>query len=86
MLKEMKLNAGKKIKPERAITTYCYDLFGREISITNALEETTFTTYHKGEGTSQKEVTDPRGVKLVTTYDPFGNPLLEQRYDSIGKL
>ena len=68
-----------------AITKTEYDLFGRITCVTNPLGEAIHTTYHHGNAPRQ-EVTDSLGVKTSTTYDPFGHPVLEQRYDPMGQL
>ena len=68
-----------------AITTTEYDSFGRVVKVTNPLGDVTHTTYHHDRAPRQ-EVTDPRGVRTVTTYNPFGHPLIEQRFDPMGSL
>lgn len=68
-----------------AITKTEYDPFGRVTCVTNPLGEAIHTTYHHGKAPRQ-EVTDSLGVKTSTTYDPFGHPVLEQRYDPMGEL
>ncbi|MGZ3732547.1 MAG: RHS repeat domain-containing protein, partial [Parachlamydiaceae bacterium] len=69
----------------KAVTTIDYDLFRREVRSTDPLGNSTYTAYHV-EGRARKEVTNPLGVKEVTTYDPLSRPILEQRFDSFGKL
>ncbi len=46
-----------------------YDLFGREILKSNSLNEIIHTAYHRKGEALRKEVTDPRGVKTVTTFN-----------------
>lgn len=70
----------------KAIIITRYDLFGRVESVTNPLEETILTTYQLDGKTPRLEIVDARGVKTSTTYDAFGHPVLEQRYDPMGKL
>ncbi|MBA3603241.1 MAG: RHS repeat-associated core domain-containing protein [Parachlamydiaceae bacterium] len=72
--------AGKAIKTKR------YDLFGRKISETNPLQEITYTAYLRDGEALRQEVTDPRGVKTVTTYNPFGLISCEQCFDPMGHL
>ncbi len=69
----------------RAVTTSNYDQFGRVTCVINPLGESVHTVYYIDKAPRQ-EVTDPLGIKNITTYDPFGHPVAEQRYDLMGQL
>ena len=68
-----------------ATTKTEYDEFGRVTCITNPLGKCVHTVYSEV-GTPRQEVTDPLGIKTVTSYDPFGHPITERRYDLMGQL
>jgi YD repeat-containing protein len=73
-------DAGKSVTAKR------YDLFGREVWSKNGLGEVTRTSYQMDEAERRQVVTDPRGVKRVTIYDPLDRVTVEACFDPYGKL
>lgn len=79
----------KRIEKNQAndsVTLTQYDLFGREILSRNALGDAIHTSYHIEGKAPRQEVTDSRGVKTITSYDPFGKITLDQCYNPMGQL